>query len=191
MFFKSLLKYAIVLSITHQNISQAASESRNRQTNSDNPLVSAPSLIKKAAKISDQDVTIRGDKVLGDSSKHDKKTNRREFPSSLTQKSQSDEPLNSLDDYFISYDNTTPTPVERPECILSRSKHYLSWWVAAQFYFWIFSWSQVQSQVGQRRRFVENVSHQPHRSECRFHGSLAALSFRRLFVQTCGWDDNK
>lgn len=127
MFFKSLLKYAIVLSITHQNISQAASEANYRQINSDNPLVSAPSLIKSAAEISDQDVTIRGDKVLVDSSKHDKKNKRRESPSSPSQASQYDEPLNNLDDYFASFEGTAPTPVERPECILSRSKHYLSW----------------------------------------------------------------
>lgn len=131
MFFKSLLKYAIVLTITHQNISRAAPEANNRQTNSDNPLVSAPSLIKNAAKISDQDVTIRGDKVLGDNSKYDKANKRRESPSSARQSSHPDEPIDDLDDFFtsfdISYDVTAPPPVELPECILSRSKHYLSW----------------------------------------------------------------
>lgn len=134
MFFKSLLKYVIVFTITHQNLSQAASAANNRQKNNANPRVSASSLIKSVGQeISDQDVTIRSDKIFGDNSEPDKGNNKRESLLSARQIRHLDEPLDTLDDYFSSYDTTAPTPVELPECILSKSKHYLSWLVYNDF----------------------------------------------------------
>lgn len=183
MFFQSLLKYAIVFTITHQNISQAAPEAKDRQINKTNPEVSASSLIKSAEQtISVQDVTIRNDKVFNDNSERDKRNNGRESLSSARPLRHSDEPLHNLDDYFSNSDSATPgDPLELPECILSHSQHYLSWLVAMHFLSFFFLELCLNLgglKVGQRRWFIKSVSNESNGSKRRFHRSFAEISFR-------------
>lgn len=126
MFFKSLAGCVPVLFLIQLGSSQCKPNANNNSTSS-NVAINAPSLISVVG----QNVTISDSSSLLDSSGSDKSRNDREFPSSSRQMRNLDTTYHDSDDYDYNYGGVSPAlgESELPDCILSRSEFYLSWWV--------------------------------------------------------------
>lgn len=129
MFLKSFLKCAIVFSITQNRFAQCNLNANNNPTQS-NGSVAETSPIRNSGE--EENVTFNDKKrSTDDTIKFDKSHNKREFPSSAGHKRNLDTLYHDIE-YNYDYDygiKPAVSPDELPECILSRSEFYLSWWV--------------------------------------------------------------
>lgn len=120
MFIKSVLKCVIVIILIQIKCLKCNAQTSVNQTPS-RGLETNASLITASGggQISVKNVTSSDKK-----SSADKKQNNREFPPSTRRKKNSD------NDYYDSEISAASSDAEDlPECILSRSEFYLSWWV--------------------------------------------------------------
>lgn len=130
MFLKNFLKCAIVFTFTQNRFAQCNSNANINQTQSNDGSVAETSPIRNGGE--EEYVTLNDKKhLINDSEKFDKSHNKREFPSSARHKRNLDTLYHDID-YNYDYDygiKPAGSPEELPECILSRSEFYLSWWV--------------------------------------------------------------
>lgn len=104
-----------------------------KANNNQNPLFSSvaessPIISHGERQISEENVTFSDNTNSLDNNVLDKSQNNREFPPSARRKRNSDSPYHDVD-YSYDYGILPATVQELPECILSRSEFYLSWWV--------------------------------------------------------------
>lgn len=128
--FKSFLRYTIVLSLTQFKLTQCNFNANNNSTPLKGSVVEA-SLITGVRNVirSEENVTLSDKSSSLDSSGSDKSHNDREFPSSERHKRNLN--LRYQDSDYDDYGSISPASgaPALPDCILSRSEFYLSWWV--------------------------------------------------------------
>lgn len=120
MIIRSILKCAIVLTLTHCHIAQCDSDTRHNRTPTRRSWTSS-SISNRGRKITSGENVTRSD---NDGSFDKRRFDNREFPSSARHR--------QLDTSYLDYDESgisTASATELPNCILSRSEFYLSWWV--------------------------------------------------------------
>lgn len=121
---KSVIQCAVIIAATCYSPSQCKPNANYNQTSNGSP--NYTSLIASGEK--QINVTVHDGSV--DSGKLDKTSNNREFPSSARYKRNLDSPYHDNFDYNFGYSGIVHADEpELPECILSRSEFYLSWWV--------------------------------------------------------------
>lgn len=129
MLLRTSFNCALVLTLTLHHIKPCSSLAHRNQRLSVASVAAKPSPIINGSenKINVKNVTFDDKRNLLINSKYDKSQNSREFPSSVRHKRNSDKSYHG-----INYDNDSvagSATQEPSECILSRSEHYLSWWV--------------------------------------------------------------
>lgn len=125
MFLISVIQCVIVITVTLNELVQS-NEEVNRQTIVNSSLISSLTT-SGVSVISEKNVTTYKLSRANDSRREDKSQNKREFPPSARHKRNFDTAYH-VNDY--DYDGIVPaSEPELPECILSRSEFYLSWWV--------------------------------------------------------------
>lgn len=124
MIIRSILKCAIVLTLTQYNSVQCDSDTEHNHAASSRFVATTSSPISNGAR------TISGGENVtpsdNDSSLDRRRNDNREFPSSSARR--------TLDTSYLDIDYgdsefTAASATELPACILSRSEFYLSWWV--------------------------------------------------------------
>lgn len=119
MYIKKFLKYAILIILIQDKYLKCNSQANSNQTPSRGLKVNA-SLISEGG---GGQISVKNLTRIDKSSSIDKKKNNREFPASARIK-------RSYDEYYDG--EISPASIaakDLPECILSRSEFYLSWWV--------------------------------------------------------------
>lgn len=129
MFYRSFLKCAIVLTLTQHRIVQCDIKVNNNKTPSIGSVAKTSPIISGGERqISEENLPFSDKTSSLDNRKFDKRQNNREFPSSAGHKRNSDTGYHDID-YSYDYGISPATTPELPDCILSRSEFYLSWWV--------------------------------------------------------------
>lgn len=122
MLLKIVLRYAIVLILTQHKLIKCNLNVNQAQTNFNSTLEEA-SLITGGEKL----ITVEENVTVVDKITVNNGDSGREFPSSARYKRNLDKSYHDIDDY--DYGILPASASELPECILSRSEFYLSWWV--------------------------------------------------------------
>lgn len=118
---KCILQFAVILIIIQCMPTQCNSDDNQ----SDTPTAINSSLINSGEK----QINVYDSSSSEDKRKNDKILNNREFPPSPKLKRNFDKSYLADYEYEYEYGVSPASDSELPECILSRSEFYLSWWV--------------------------------------------------------------
>lgn len=131
MFYKSFLKCAVVLTLSHHKLVDCEINVNNNQTPFNGSVAKTSPIISggESQRIIKENVTFSDKTSPIDKSRFDKTQNKREFPSSARRKRNLDTTYQDID-YSYDYGIFPAAATELPDCILSRSEFYLSWWVS-------------------------------------------------------------
>lgn len=127
MFLNSVVKCAIVISLTQLKFTQCHPSANNNRTPSNGSLIEASLITADENVISGHNVALNDNSSSLDNSSIDSR--QRGFPTAAKRKKHLFTPYHDIDYSYGDYGIIPATAEELPDCILSSSEYYLSWWV--------------------------------------------------------------